>query len=203
MDEKAASKVLEDAMRRAVGEIIAFTVVSNPFIAMECIEHTEYDAIFISSFLHQDISAFNFLKIVRNVGYEIPTILLRENGESLPEEFVVSKSCKQRPSYVFFDILQMPYSPDELARHVRSIVQPSVDTTMERLNLLGTALSMPNLNMPNEDVEEITYHGNVAAADGAVESPGRAWNGTEGFTPAIQNYMRDCLRHCAGPEEDR
>jgi hypothetical protein len=92
MDEKAAAKVLEDALNLKTSGVFAFTVVDNPFIGLECTEHTDYDAIFISSDENADLNAWDFLRLLRNIGCEIPIILLHDLGKLTTASFLF-ESC--------------------------------------------------------------------------------------------------------------
>ena len=92
MDEKAAAKVLEDALNLKTNGVFAFTVVDNPFIGLECSEHTDYDAIFISSNENADLNAWDFLRLLRNIGCQIPIILLHDFGKLTTASFLF-ESC--------------------------------------------------------------------------------------------------------------
>ena len=81
MDEKAAAKVLEDALNRKRNAVFSFTVVDNPFVGLECSEHTDYDAIFISSNENADLNAWDFLRLLRNIGCQVPIVLLHDAGK--------------------------------------------------------------------------------------------------------------------------
>lgn len=47
-------------------------------MGLECTEHTEYDAIFIMNDLKCTLKAFDFLRIIRNIGISTPLILLHD-----------------------------------------------------------------------------------------------------------------------------
>ena len=80
MDEKAAAKVLEDAINRKINAVFSFTVVDNPFVGLECSEHTDYDAIFISPNDNGDLNAWDFLRLLRNIGSQVPIVLIHDAG---------------------------------------------------------------------------------------------------------------------------
>ena len=86
MDEKASCQLLETASLSlvSIGLVCTFTVVSNCFIGLECTEHTSYDLIIGKKEAskkkgQQDLSIFDMLKVLRNVGVDTPIILLFES----------------------------------------------------------------------------------------------------------------------------
>lgn len=117
MDEKKAAKVLESNMNKKLAGTFAFTVVSNPFIGLECTEHTDYDAIFISFFATADLSAFDFLKLLRNVGCTVPIILVHLATETIPSNW---NSNDENGSYSFSSFLRKPYNLDEMASALKA-----------------------------------------------------------------------------------
>ena len=48
-------------------------------MALECTEHTNFDAIFIMNDPKCTLKAFDFLRIIRNIGLSTPVILLHDH----------------------------------------------------------------------------------------------------------------------------
>jgi len=71
--------------------VCVFTVVNNAFGALECTEHTCYDAIVIEKNLpSHGIDSLDFVNVLRNVGALTPIILLYEEGTDVGD---ISKYC--------------------------------------------------------------------------------------------------------------
>lgn len=77
LDEKLSSSLLEEITSKSQFLCI-FTVVQNPFMGLECTEHTEFDAIFIMNDVKCTLKAYDFLRIIRNIGMMTPLILLHD-----------------------------------------------------------------------------------------------------------------------------
>mmetsp|Transcript_12314 Transcript_12314/g.16911 ORF Transcript_12314/g.16911 Transcript_12314/m.16911 type:complete len:213 (+) Transcript_12314:86-724(+) len=132
MDEKPSARLLEESMSSLIGVHFAFTVVSNPFIGLECTEHTEFDAIFISSFKYADINGWDFGKILRNIGSEVPIILVEQHDEesSFPSSVDQSKTF----GFHFFSVLQKPYTHEVLADSLRAAIKASKPCNISSYN---------------------------------------------------------------------
>ena len=138
MDEKPTSQLLENATAHLTTPII-FTVVSSLFLALEWSEHTNFNAIFVSSKFKVDMNAFDFLKVLRNVGAVTPIILLNESNEldhllGLPP---IGFSVK---SYNFNAVLTFPFTKRELCQ----VIMEAIDTPLTDIRLeLITQIQSP------------------------------------------------------------
>jgi len=127
MDEKPSARLLEESMSSLIGVHFAFTVVSNPFIGLECTDHTEFDVIFISSFMYSDINGWDFAKILRNIGSEVPIILVLNQDEESPfSSYGISADMSTTFGLYFFSVLKKKYTHEELADCIREAIKPQV-----------------------------------------------------------------------------
>lgn len=122
-----------------------FTVVSNPFLALECTEHTDYDLIFISNESSCDcLSAFDFMKILRSVNACYPIILLTDKHKEIPSDSpglpVVGFNTD---TLQFAAILQYPYTQSELRKIIFQYCTSSLRLSSEAL-----ATNLPSSNQP-------------------------------------------------------
>ena len=85
VDEKGAARVLEQSTLAISNLSCVFTVVPNAFTGLEFSESTCFDLIFVSKEL-QHLTAFDFLRILRNVGSPVDVVLLIESHDSMTEE---------------------------------------------------------------------------------------------------------------------
>jgi len=85
----AASAFLEEAtaqLLQTFSLVCVFTVVNNAFAAIECTEHTCFDAIVIEKNLpSHGIDSLDFVRVLRNVGALTPIILLYENDTDVAD----------------------------------------------------------------------------------------------------------------------
>ena len=85
VDEKGAARVLEQSTLAISNLSCVFTIVPNAFTGLEFSESTCFDLIFVSKEL-QHLTAFDFLRILRNVGSPVDVVLLIESHDSMTEE---------------------------------------------------------------------------------------------------------------------
>lgn len=86
VDEKLSGlKLEEETSEMLEGCTSVFTVVSDPLAALECTEHTAYNLIFIAEDSQLGLSAWGFLKSLRNVGCTVPVVLLKDGSGSSEE----------------------------------------------------------------------------------------------------------------------
>lgn len=135
MDEKPTSLLLEEATAHLNTPII-FTVVTSLFAALECSEHSCFNTIFVSSKFEQDMNAFDFLKVLRNVGASTPIILLDESANSHGNNNLTHLSGLppvgfSTISYNFNAVLNFPFTKRELCQ----ILMQAVDTTPQETYL--------------------------------------------------------------------
>ena len=138
MDEKPTSLLLEEATAHLTTPII-FTVVTSLFAALECSEHTCFNAIFVSSKFNLDMNAFDFLKVLRNVGATTSVILL---NESLSNDNNGLNHLSGLPpvgfsivSYNFNAVLNFPFTKRELCQILmQAIDTPQTATCLEFIN---------------------------------------------------------------------
>ena len=111
----------------SLGLMCTFTVVSNCFIGLECTEHTCYDLMIAKKEtsrklqFQQDLSVFDMLKVLRNVGVDTPIILLFDSTDK-PD--TLSK-CSEMESNMndnypsFCCAISKPFSSNDLATSIK------------------------------------------------------------------------------------
>lgn len=124
VDARLASRVLENATTN-FHKFCMFTVVSNPFSALESIEHTTYDVIMMKEDLNL-LKPHEMLNILRNVKINIPMILVKP---------LISTISNLSYDDLYFGIIYYPiFVPDMLTLfnnidHHRHYQSPLTTTT--------------------------------------------------------------------------
>ena len=111
----------------SLGLMCSFTVVSNCFIGLECTEHTCYDLIIAKKETNrklqcqQDLSVFDMLKVLRNVGVDIPIILLfdaSDKSDTLSKCLEMEASMEEN-CLSFCCAISKPFSSNDLATSIK------------------------------------------------------------------------------------
>eukprot|EP01031_Cornospumella_fuschlensis_P024243 gene24243-29315_t len=110
LNEKSASRVLEDSVRNHLHFPCSFTVVPNAFPALECTEHTVFDLI-ISRPNLQQFNAIEMVKELRGVGCSTPMAIMVNEGEDLK---LLSSTKGAIDASLVFDVVQRPLFASKL-----------------------------------------------------------------------------------------
>lgn len=161
--------------------ICSFTVIANSMAAMESTEHVDYDAIFIAegknatfNFINKrgsgnsnshaniikgskvesaDISAYDFLRILRMVGSTVPMILLTSSHDLSYSNSIYKASSRGLPAIGFDTItdrfaavLQRPYRSKDICHIISQIIAASNNSSDSAAGMLSTTDSMTELD---------------------------------------------------------
>ena len=113
VDEKGAARVLEESTLTIPNLSCVFTVVPNAFTGLEFSETTCFDVIFIRKELVH-LTAFDFLRILRNVGSPVDVVLLVEAHDSMTEEDARANG--------FFTLLRKEYQTTQLCNIIVDVI---------------------------------------------------------------------------------
>lgn len=96
LDEKIASRVLEESLTDLTDYLFIFTVVSNPFIGLEQTQYSSFDII-ICQECPYGLDAYEFTRILRNLGEFTPIVVLTNDDEMLQWNKEIKKRIPTTP----------------------------------------------------------------------------------------------------------
>jgi hypothetical protein len=117
LDERGSSSHLE-RITRHLSLTCIFTVMQNSISALESMEFVKYDLCFIADNLTDtcSVSAIEFLRIVKIIGYDMPVILLTRSASDMQQEGLPATGFHptNRDSLKFSSALCRPYTRSDM-----------------------------------------------------------------------------------------
>lgn len=135
LDERAAAEHLE-GITKHLSIVCVFTVVQTAIVALEFIEMTTFDIIFIADSigLKEDsclIEAYEFLRLIRIFGLEIPIVLLtsEESDKNQPGLPAIGFHAANPLQMFYSMVLLRPYTRSEICMAIcHAFTAPSTES---------------------------------------------------------------------------